>query len=78
MRLCVFDATTGSGPGLIDGDEVIDFRKVDPHLSTNPVDILGAGPAGIDAIQRAAKTAPRLPLASVKLRAPIGRPGKIL
>ena len=78
MRLCVFDATTGSGPGLIDGDEVIDFRKVAPHLSTNPVDILGAGPAGIDAIQRAAKTAPRLPLASVKLRAPVGRPGKIL
>jgi 2-keto-4-pentenoate hydratase/2-oxohepta-3-ene-1,7-dioic acid hydratase in catechol pathway len=78
MRLCVFDATTGSGPGLIVGDEVIDFRKVAPHLSTNPVDILGAGPAGIDAIERAAKTAPRLPLASVKLRTPVGRPGKIL
>lgn len=78
MRLCVFEATTGSGPGLIVGDEVVDFRKVAPHLSTNPVDILAAGPAGIEAVERAARSAPRIPLSGVRLKTPVGRPGKIL
>ena len=46
MRLCVFEATSGSGVGLILGDEVVDLRKTAPQLSPNPVDILAAGPAG--------------------------------
>lgn len=78
MRLCVFEATDVSGPGLVLGDEIVDLRSAAPHLSANPVDILSAGPAGIDAIERAAKSARRLPLKSVKLKAPLGRPGKIL
>ncbi|HOY77389.1 MAG TPA: fumarylacetoacetate hydrolase family protein [Hyphomonadaceae bacterium] len=78
MRLCVFEATSGSGVGLILGDEVVDLRKTAPQLSPNPVDILAAGPAGIEAIERAAKTAPRLALKDVKLKCPVGRPGKIL
>jgi 2-keto-4-pentenoate hydratase/2-oxohepta-3-ene-1,7-dioic acid hydratase in catechol pathway len=78
MRLCVFEATTGSGVGLILGQEVADLRRVAPHLSPNPVDILAAGPAGLAAIEHAAKTAPRLALKDVKLKAPVGRPGKIL
>lgn len=78
MRLCVFEATSGSGVGLIIGEEVVDLRKSAPQLSPNPVDILGAGPAGIEAIERAAKTAPRLALKDVKLKCPVGRPGKIL
>jgi 2-keto-4-pentenoate hydratase/2-oxohepta-3-ene-1,7-dioic acid hydratase in catechol pathway len=78
MKLCVFEATNRSGPGLVLGDEVVDLRAAAPHLSSNPVDILAAGPAGIEAIERAAKAAPRYPLESVKLKAPLGRPGKIL
>lgn len=78
MRLCVFEATSGSGVGLILGDEVVDLRKAAPQLSPNPVDILGAGPFGIEAIERAAKTAPRMALKDVKLKCPVGRPGKIL
>lgn len=78
MRLCVFEATTGSGVGLVMGQEIADLRKVAPQLSPNPVDILAAGEAGIEAIERAAKTAPRLALKDVKLKCPVGRPGKIL
>ncbi|RYY98362.1 MAG: fumarylacetoacetate hydrolase family protein [Alphaproteobacteria bacterium] len=78
MRLCVFEATSGSGVGVIVGDEVADLRKVAPHLSPNPVDILAAGPAGIEATERAARAAPRLALKDIKLKCPVGRPGKIL
>lgn len=78
MRLCVFEATTGAGPGLIVGEEIVDLRSAAPHLSPNPVDILSAGPAGIEAIERAAKSGRRFPLSQVKLKAPVRRPGKIL
>jgi 2-keto-4-pentenoate hydratase/2-oxohepta-3-ene-1,7-dioic acid hydratase in catechol pathway len=44
----------------------------------NPVEILAAGAAGRESVQRAAKSAPRLPLSDVTLKAPVGRPGKIL
>jgi 2-keto-4-pentenoate hydratase/2-oxohepta-3-ene-1,7-dioic acid hydratase in catechol pathway len=78
MRLCVFEATDGTGVGMVLGDEIVDLRATSPALSGNPVDILAAGSVGIEAVQRAAKGARRLPLASVKLKAPLGRPGKIL
>lgn len=78
MRLCVFEATDRTGPGLVVGEEVVDLRAAAPHLSPNPVDILAAGEAGVEAVARAAKSAPRIPLSKVKLRAPVGRPGKIL
>lgn len=78
MKLCVFEATSGAGVGLVIGQEVAVLRKVMPYLSPNPVDILSAGQTGIEAVEQAAKAAPRIPLADVKLKCPIGRPGKIL
>jgi 2-keto-4-pentenoate hydratase/2-oxohepta-3-ene-1,7-dioic acid hydratase in catechol pathway len=78
MRLCVFEATDGSRPGLVLGDEIADLRTAAPELPGNPVDILALGPAGIKAIEKAAKSAPRIALKSAKLKAPLRRPGKIL
>lgn len=78
MKLCVFEATTGRGVGLVLGEEIADLRRVAPHLSPNPVDILVAGEAGVDAVAKAAHTAPRLPVSEVKFLCPVGRPGKIL
>lgn len=78
MRLCVFEATSRKGVGAVIGEEVADLRAVAPQLSPNPVDILSAGAAGIEALEKAVRSAPRLPLTSVKLCAPVGRPGKIL
>jgi 2-keto-4-pentenoate hydratase/2-oxohepta-3-ene-1,7-dioic acid hydratase in catechol pathway len=78
MRLCSFDAAGVSALGLVLGEEIADLRRVAPQLPLNPVDILAGGAKLQDAVETAAKTAPRLKLKDVKLRAPVGRPGKIL
>ncbi len=78
MRLCRFEYGSEAGLGAVIGDEVADLRKAAPLLSLNPVDILAAGPDGLQAAARAARTAPRLALGDVRLNAPVGRPGKIL
>ena len=78
MRLCRFETPSGVRVGLVIGDEVADVSQVAPHLSPNPVDILAAGMAGTEIIERATKSAPRLKLKDVNLKAPVLRPGKIL
>jgi 2-keto-4-pentenoate hydratase/2-oxohepta-3-ene-1,7-dioic acid hydratase in catechol pathway len=78
MKLCSFQAAGGTGIGLIEGDEVVDLRKAAPHLSLNPVDILAAGQAGREAVEKAAKVAPRIKLSGVTLKAPVWRPNKML
>ena len=78
MRLCRFETLSGVRVGLVVGEEVADLTQVAPQLSSNPVDILAAGTAGIEMVERAAKSAPRLKLTDVKLTAPVPRPGKIL
>lgn len=77
MRLCSFDAAGGGGLGVVMGDEVADIRAVAPGLSVNPVDMLGSSEA-LEALVAAAKKAPRHPLAKVRLKAPVARPGKVL
>ncbi len=78
MRLCRFEARSGAGVGVVLGEEVADLGKVAPQFSLNPVDILAVGQAGVEAVQKAAMSAPRLKLSNVSLKAPVGRPGKIL
>lgn len=78
MRLCSFEAGGALGVGLVLGDDVADLRKVDPALPLNLVDILAGGPRLAAAVEKAGKAAPRLRLKDLKLRAPVGRPGKIL
>ena len=77
MRLCVFEATDGRRPGLVLGDEIADISTV-AGRSYLPVDILAAGPGGIEAIEQAARSSSRIPLKSARLTAPLRRPGKIL
>jgi 2-keto-4-pentenoate hydratase/2-oxohepta-3-ene-1,7-dioic acid hydratase in catechol pathway len=78
MRLCSFDAGGVSAVGLVLGEEVADLRRVAPQLPLNPVDILAGGAKLREMAETAARTAPQLKLKDVKLRAPVGRPGKIL
>ena len=78
MRLCRFVSESNSGIGLVLGDQIADLHGADPKLPLNPIEILMAGAAGRQAVERAAKSAPKLPLSDVTLKAPIGRPGKIL
>src|SRR5574339_88717 len=78
MRLCSFENAGGRGVGLVLGEEVADLRKADPGLPLNPVDILAGGAEMRAAVEKAGKTAPKLKLKDLTLRAPVGRPGKIL
>ena len=78
MRLCVFDTTDGPRPGLVLGDEIADISAALPGLSSYPVDMLAREPSGVEAIEKAARSAPRVPLKSARLKAPLRRPGKIL
>lgn len=78
MKLARFDAARGASVGVVLGDEIADIRQIVPHLSLNPVDILGAGAAGLELAAKAARTAPRLKLSEVRLLAPVARPGKVL
>ncbi|HEY7797641.1 MAG TPA: fumarylacetoacetate hydrolase family protein [Hyphomonadaceae bacterium] len=56
----------------------MDLTRGIPQLPSNPVDILAAGTAGLETVEGAAKSAPRLKLKDLKLKAPVLRPGKIL
>jgi 2-keto-4-pentenoate hydratase/2-oxohepta-3-ene-1,7-dioic acid hydratase in catechol pathway len=78
MRLCSFDVAGASAIGLVLGEEVADLRRVAQQLPLNPVDILTGGAKLREAVETAAKTAPRPKLKDVTLRAPVRRPGKIL
>lgn len=78
MKICMFESPEGSGVGVVLGEEIADVRRVAPHLSPNPVDILSAGAAGLEMLAAATKAAPRIRLKDVKLKAPVARPGKIL
>ena len=78
MRLCSFESAAGLGVGLVLGEDVADLRKADPGLPLNPVDILVGGPQLRTAVEKAGKAAPTLKLKELTLRAPVGRPGKIL
>ena len=82
MMLCRFEApltgSGGAGVGLVLDEEIVDLTRAIPQLPPNPVDILAAGMAGIETIERGAQSAPRLKLKDVKLKAPVLRPGKIL
>ncbi len=87
MRLVTFepggpDRRVGGGaprPGLVVGDEVVDLADRAVGLPATMVGILGGGPA---ALERAARVprgpARRFALASVRLRAPVPRPPKVL
>jgi len=76
MRICRFTADTEPHLGVIRGDEIADVTGADPSLPTDPSTLLG--PAGIDALTRAAQHASRVPLARTRLLAPIVRPPKFL
>ncbi len=76
MRIARFEHEGRARLGVVDGAEVIDLSSVDPTLPDD-VGALLRGP-GLDAMRRDSEHAIRLPLASVRLLAPIVHPGKFL
>jgi 2-keto-4-pentenoate hydratase/2-oxohepta-3-ene-1,7-dioic acid hydratase in catechol pathway len=69
MRVTRFEHEGTTHTGAVVGEEIADLGAADP------VELLGLGPA---AIGSRIATAPRVPLAAVRLRAPIPRPPKFL
>lgn len=78
MKLARFEAAGGGGLGVVLGDELADVRRLAPHLSTEPVEILSSGAEALRLVEDLAARAPRIPLTAVKLKSPVARPGKIL
>jgi 2-keto-4-pentenoate hydratase/2-oxohepta-3-ene-1,7-dioic acid hydratase in catechol pathway len=79
MKLCTFETQGTLRAGVVLGEELVDLAAAAPELPRDAAALLAAGPAALARAQSAAANAPgRLPLASVRLAAPILRPPKFL
>ncbi len=79
MRLATFTHQEKTGIGVAIDDTIVDLAAAAPELPREMCAFLAAGPAALAAARAAAAgRGPRLPLASVRLEAPISRPGKFL
>ena len=81
MRFARFATPDGPHVALVDGDTLVDLTAVDPAFGDDPVPILAAGPAGMDAAAATASAAPlhdRTPLDSVRLLPPVPRPPRFV
>jgi 2-keto-4-pentenoate hydratase/2-oxohepta-3-ene-1,7-dioic acid hydratase in catechol pathway len=78
MRLATFVDGNETAIGVVAGDELIDLRRAAPELPREMTALLAAGPDALARVRKAAGGGPRLPLASVRLRAPVVRPPKVL
>ena len=78
MKLATFSHDGARRIGVVDGDEVADLAAAAPDLPREMVAFLEAGPSAMLVAREAAGSGPRLPLADVRLEAPIARPPKFL
>jgi 2-keto-4-pentenoate hydratase/2-oxohepta-3-ene-1,7-dioic acid hydratase in catechol pathway len=78
MKLATFTHQGATRIGVVEGDEVADLGRAAPALPREMVALLEAGPSALEAARLAARQGPRIPLAEVRLEAPIRRPPKFL
>jgi 2-keto-4-pentenoate hydratase/2-oxohepta-3-ene-1,7-dioic acid hydratase in catechol pathway len=78
MRLATFTHDSETRIGVVDGDAIVDLAAAAPELPREMLAFLEAGPEALLAAREAAGTSPKLPLADVRLEAPIARPPKFL
>ncbi len=76
MRLVSFSDSRGRRIGRLEGAQVVDLADAAPELPRELAALLAAGPLALGRASSA--DGERLPLAGVRLEAPIPRPGKIL
>lgn len=77
MKLARFEAGEGVRLGVVEGDEIADLTGAGLPYPTM-LALVAAGEAGLAAAGKALAGATRAPLSSVRLLAPIERPGKYL
>ena len=80
MKLVTFQDAEGTRIGALtaDGAGVVDLHKADASLPTEMVALLEGGDVALDKARTAAARGSAISLDSVKLLAPILRPGKII
>jgi len=79
MRLATFRDGASARVGAVVGDEVVDLAREAPDLPREMIPFLDAGPAALASARRAvAGGKGRLPLAAVRLEAPVARPQKFI
>lgn len=79
MKLATFTQAGRTRIGIVREAAIVDLAAHAADLPTNMLDLLEAGPAALAAAQRvAASTAPGIPLAQVRLEAPVLNPRKFL
>jgi 2-keto-4-pentenoate hydratase/2-oxohepta-3-ene-1,7-dioic acid hydratase in catechol pathway len=79
MKLATFTQGGSTRVGVVATDGIVDLATLDPALPRDMMGLLDAGASALDAARRlAAASGPRLPLATVRLEAPIARPPKFL
>lgn len=75
MKLIRFDGGAGPRAGVVSGDAVVDLE---PLGFSDLLTVVRAGAGALVRIKAHLATAPSVPLSSVRLLAPIERPGKYL
>jgi 2-keto-4-pentenoate hydratase/2-oxohepta-3-ene-1,7-dioic acid hydratase in catechol pathway len=79
LKLCTFETAGENRLGVVLGEEVVDLAAAAPELPREATALLAAGDTALRRAEAAAAGARvRLPLASVRLAAPIPRPPKFL
>ena len=76
MRLVTFSDARGTRIGRLEGEHVVDLAGAAPELPRELRALLAAGPVALG--RAASASGASLPLAGLRLEAPIPRPGKIL
>ena len=79
MKLATFSRGTAAELGVVLGDEVVSLADAAPELPREMAALLAAGPDALEVARGAVDTTTaRVPLADVRLEAPVLRPPKIL
>ena len=78
MKLATFSQAGSTRIGVITGDEVVDLAAAAPEMPRAMEAFLAAGAPALERARAAVRGGPRLPLASVKLEAPVLAPRKFL
>ena len=78
MKLSTFTEAGTTRLGVVVGEEIVDLAAARPALPGTMIEFLRAGDDALGAAKKAMEDGARLPLSSVKLEAPIPRPGKVM
>src|SRR5437667_7060821 len=78
MKLVTFTHQGSTRIGVVANDTVADICAAAATLPREMISLLSAGKEALEAARRAAETAPKIPLAQVKLEAPVRRPPEFL